>query len=293
MAVSAQDVKRLRDMTGAGMMDCKEALTETGGDFEAAVDLLRKKGLSKAAKKAGRETKEGVVAALLRTDEKAGAMIEMNCETDFVARTDDFRRFVDELEQHVLAKGPANVEELLGQPWSGDASKTTQEILSGLIGKLGENMQISRLVRFETASGVVHRYIHPGDRVGVLVEVTADKAGALGSEPVRALVHDLAMQVAAAQARFVRREDVDAATIERERQIYREQMAESGKPAPVVEKIIDGKLGAFFGEVCLLEQAFIKDPAVKVNDLVQKVGKEAGATVSVSRFARYALGEAL
>lgn len=292
MAISAQDVKRLRDMTGAGMMDCKEALAEVGGDFEQAVDLLRKKGLSKAAKKAGRETKEGVIAAMVRADEKAGAMVEMNCETDFVARTDDFRAFVETLKNHVDVYAPAHVEDLMNQAWHGDPSKATKDVLAELIGKLGENMQVARLVRFEAQGGIVHKYIHPGDRVGVLIEIAADKPESLALAPAKALAHDLAMQVAAAQARFVSRDQVDPATIEREREIYRDQMKESGKPAPVIEKIIEGKLGSFYGEVCLNEQAFIKDPNVKVQDLVARVGKEVGATLRVTRFARFALGEA-
>jgi elongation factor Ts len=294
MAVSAQDVKKLRDMTNAGMMDCKEALTETGGDFDAAVDLLRKKGLSRAAKKAGRETKEGVVAAFVRPDAQAGSMVEVNCETDFVARTEDFKTFVADAVAHVDEKAPGAAAELLDQPWVRDPQRSAQNVLAELIGKLGENMQITRVVHFKApANGSVHAYIHPGARVGVLIEAAADKSGAETTEPFAHLVHDLAMQVAAAQARFVHRGEVDAATVEHEKGIYREQLKESGKPPQVIEKIIEGKINAYFSEVCLLEQPFIKDPDTKVQDLVQKVGKEIGAGLTVTRFCRFALGEGL
>ncbi len=290
MAVSAQDVKKLRDMTGAGMMDCKEALTETGGDFDAAVDMLRKKGLSKAAKKAGRETNEGVVAAFIRPDGSAGSLVEVNCETDFVARTEDFTTFVKDAIAMIDAKGPGAAAELLEQPWVKDPAKSVQNVLAELIGKLGENMQLSRVAHFKAPAGaVVHSYIHPGARVGVLIEAVGPK----GKPEFDQLVHDLAMQVAAAQARFVRREEVDAATVEHEKGIYREQLKESGKPAPVVEKIVEGKLNSYYGEVCLLEQPFIKDPGTKVQDLVAKVAKDTGAPVTVTRFARFALGEGL
>ncbi len=290
MAVSAQDVKKLRDMTGAGMMDCKEALTETGGDFDAAVDMLRKKGLSKAAKKAGRETNEGVVAAFIRPDGSAGSLVEVNCETDFVARTEDFTTFVKDAIAMIDAKGPGAAAELLEQPWVKDPAKSVQNVLAELIGKLGENMQLSRVAHFKAPAGsVVHSYIHPGARVGVLIEAVGPK----GKPEFDQLVHDLAMQVAAAQARFVRREEVDGATVEHEKGIYREQLKESGKPAQVIEKIVEGKLNSYYGEVCLLEQPFIKDPNTKVQDLVAKVAKDTGAPVTVTRFARFALGEGL
>ena len=293
MAVSASDVKKLRDMTGAGMMDCKEALTEANGDFEAAADLLRKKGLSKAAKKAGRETKEGLVVSLVRDDCRVGSLAEINCETDFVAKTDDFLAFVKSVAAQIDQKAPKDAAELLAQPWINDGSKKVQDALAELIGKLGENMGISRCVHFEAPKGYVHSYIHPGARVGVLIEVEADKPEVYAKDEFKALAHDLAMQVAAAMARFVRREQVDAATIEKEKEIYREQLKDSGKPANVIEKIIEGKLNKFFEDVCLVDQLFIKDQDVKVREVVEKAGKAVGATIKVVRFARYGLGEAL
>jgi len=289
MAVSAQDVKKLREMTGAGMMDCKEALGEARGDFDSAVDLLRKKGLSRAAKKAGRETKEGLVAALVRPDGAVGSMVEVNCETDFVARTDEFQGFVGAVIARVDQTG---ADGLLEQPLAGDPQRTVQIALSELIGKLGENMQVARAVRFEAPQGaLVHAYIHPGARVGVLIEAAADKAVARDAAPFRQLVHDMAMQVAAAQPRFISREYVDAATLGKEREIARAQMQDSGKPAQVIEKIVEGKLNKFYEEACLVDQPFIKAPDSKVRDMMQQVGKELGATVTVTRFARFVLGE--
>jgi elongation factor Ts len=291
MAISAQDVKKLRDMTNAGMMDCKEALTETAGDFESAVEWLRKKGLSKAAKKAGRETKEGLVAALVSKDETVGSLVQVNCETDFVARNETFQGFVGDVAGHVQATGIGSAGAFLEGAFQG---KTGQEALNELIAKVGENMSVSRVSHFKApANGKVHAYIHPGARVGVLIEAAVDKAEVLGSDGFRTLLHDLAMQVAAAQARFVRREDVDPPAIEKEREIYRDQLKESGKPAQVIEKIIDGKLASFFSEVCLLEQPFIKDQDRKVQDLVAATGKQIGANITVTRFSRFALGEAL
>lgn len=292
MSVSAQDVKKLREMTGAGMMDCKEALGEARGDFEQAVDILRKKGLSRAAKKAGRETKEGVIAAYVRPDEKAGSIVEINCETDFVARTDEFQGFVKDTIFWVDSNAPQTVAQLL--ELAAEGGKDVRTALNELIGKLGENMQIARVAHFAApANARVHTYIHPGARVGVLIEAAADKPGAVDLPPFRTLVHDLAMQVAAAQARFVRREDVDGATLDKEREIARAQMKDSGKPPQVVEKIVEGKLNKFYEDACLVDQLFIKDQNVKVRDLLQRVGQELGAAVTVNRFVRYALGEGL
>ncbi len=292
MGVNAQDVKKLRDMTGAGMMDCKEALGEAAGDFDKAVDILRKKGLSKAAKRAGRATKEGVIAAYVRPDEKAGSLVEINCETDFVARTDEFKGFVRDTIGWVDSHAPESAAQLL--ELAAEAGKDVRTALNEMIARLGENMQIARVAHFAApAQGKVHAYIHPGARVGVLIEAALDQVASLDQAPFRTLVHDLAMQVTAAQARFVRREEVDAETLEKEREIARAQLAGSGKPPQVVEKIVEGKLNKFYEEACLLDQPFIKDQNIKVRDLLQSVGKEIGATVTVTRFVRYALGEAL
>ncbi len=277
MSIAASDVKKLRDMTGAGMMDCKEALAASAGDFDAAIDFLRKKGLSKAAKKTDRETDAKV-------EGRAGALVQISCETDFVARTEDFTALAAALLRQAFADKTASAEELLARPFAGGGG-SVQEILTGTIAKLGENMQVARAAYFEAPQGAVHAYIHPGNRVGVLLEVKADDATLAALAPT---IHDVAMQVAAASPSFVRREEVDAATLEKEREIAREQLKESGKPAAVIEKIVDGKLAKFFEEACLLEQPFIKDDAKKVADVMKEAA--GGRPFEVVRFARFALG---
>lgn len=306
MSISAQDVKKLRDMTGAGMMDCKEALTATNNNFDEAVDFLRKKGVARAAKKADRATNEGLVVALVREGGKVGSMVLVNCETDFVARTEEFVQLVDNLVRHVDQKAPnflrredaeaagaPAAQALHEQDFLAEPGKTVGTVLAEKIGKIGENMQIGRFVRFAAPeNGLIQRYIHPGSRVGVLIEMIADKAAALETAPVKALIHDLSMQVAAAMPRAVCRADVPTEQVEKEREIARDQLKEEKKPPQVIEKIIDGKINKFFGETCLVEQLFIKDQETKIQDLVAKVGKEVGAELKITRFSRFALGEA-
>ena len=282
MSVSASDVKKLRDMTAAGMMDCKEALAASNGDFDEAIDFLRKKGLSKAAKKIDRETREGLVDA--KVDGRCGALIQLSCETDFVARTEDFTGFAAALLEQAFVEKTASAEALLARPFAA-AGASVQEVLTEKIAKLGENMLLARVAFFEAPKGAVHAYIHPGNRVGVLLEVQGDDATLAALAPT---IHDVAMQVAAASPSFVRREDVDAATLEKEREIAREQLKESGKPAAVIEKIVDGKLGKYYEEACLLEQPFIKDDSKKVADVVREAA--GGKPFEVVRFARFALG---
>lgn len=303
MNISAQDVKKLREMTGAGMMDCKEALAASSGQFEEAVDFLRKKGLAKAAKKAGRDTREGLVEAFVDPAGARGAMIEMNCETDFVARTADFRSLIDGLVRQAHQTGPrflnreaagpeAPAGEIFLEQQFPPAGSTVEEAIQSLIGRLGENMQLSRFVHYAPENGGVHAYIHPGNRVGVLLEAECPA----GEYPRHlALAHDLAMQVAAAAPRFVVPEEVDEATLNREREIFREQLKDTNKPPQVIEKIVEGKLSKFYEEVCLMEQPFIKDPdhAKKVKEVVAESLKQNGGSFRVTRFARFALGEGM
>ncbi len=283
MNIAASDVKKLRDMTGAGMMDCKEALAAGHGDFDEAIDFLRKKGLSKAAKKTDRETREGLVDA--KVEGRRGALIQVGCETDFVARTDDFTGFVAALLQKAFNEKVGSAEQLLARPYSGDGGVSVHDVVTEKIAKLGENMQVARVAYFEAPKGGVHAYIHPGNRVGVLLEVQGDDAVLAALAPT---VHDLAMQVAAAAPSFVRRDEVDAATLDKEREIAREQLKESGKPAPVIEKIVDGKIAKYYEEACLLEQPFIKDDSKKVADVVREAA--GGKPFEIVRFARFVLG---
>ncbi len=294
MSISAKDVMKLREMTGAGMMDCKEALTDTAGDFDQAVDFLRKKGLSKAAKKADRTTNEGLVHALVAADGKSGAMLEFNCETDFVARNEEFVKIVETLTKQAASAVGVNVsaEWLSEQPYGLDPAVSVQGGIANAIAKLGENMKLARAVRYQRdGSGIVYAYIHPGARTGVLIDVSTGTAATAGKPEFLQVVRDLSMQVAAMNPKCVRREDADLSLVEKEKEIFRAQLVESGKPAQVIDKIVDGKMEKFFSESCLVEQAFIKDQDKKVQDVVAAAAKSLGDTIVVNRFTRYGLGE--
>jgi elongation factor Ts len=281
MAVTAAQINDLRKSTGAGMLDCKKALEETGGDMEKAVDFLRKKGLAAAAKKAGRAATEGMVAARVSADGKSGVLVEVNSETDFVAKNDKFQAFVGDVAEHVLASAPADNEALFKQPFAKDASKDVQTVLNESIAVIGENIQFRRFVRYETA-GLIGSYIHAGGKIGVMVDVA-------GTGDLSVLAKDIAMHIAAAAPQFVRRDEVPADVLEREKDIYRAKARETGKPDNIIEKIIEGQIGKFYAEVCLLEQAFVKD----TDKTIQQLLKGAGADVTVNRFARFVLGEGL
>lgn len=289
--ITVELIKTLRDKTNAGMMDCKAALAEANGDLEAAETVLRKKGIADADKKAGRAAKEGVVAVRILEDGKTGVIVEVNCETDFVAKNDSFRSFVEEILDHVAAS-PAveSAEELLAQPFAGDPSQTLEVFVKAKVGQLGENLGLGRFAKFEAAGeGVQGSYIHMGGRVGVLVELSFDKAETASASPVVDLVKDLGMHIAAAHPLCVRREELPKEKVEAEKDIFREQM--KGKPADIVEKIIEGKLGKFYSINCLLDQPFIKDGDKTIQSLLDEVSKALGDSISVVRFRRYAVGE--
>jgi elongation factor Ts len=285
MAITAEMVKMLRDRTGAGMMDCKAALTEANGDMDAAIDLLRKKGIAKAAKKAERNASDGVVATRLSPDGTSGLMVEVNCETDFVARTDDFKQLVEFVLDEAAKAGAGATD-----AWAKDPAGPVQPRVAALVGKLGENMGVARIARFADR-GFVSSYIHLGGKIGVLVEATGVTAEQAQTEAFKTMMKEVAMQVAAASPQFASRAEVPAALLERERGIYRAQMEGSGKPANVIEKIIEGKLGSFYAEVVLPEQASIRDPKTRVSDVIGAAGKAIGATVTITRFARFKVGE--
>jgi elongation factor Ts len=279
--ITASMVNELRKATGAGLMDCKKALMETAGDHEKAVDYLRTKGLAAASKKAGRAATEGLVAALVADDGKIGVLLEVNSETDFVAKNDKFQAFVADVAAHILAAAPADVAALLQQPYYKDASKTVQDILTDSIAIIGENMQIRRFARYES-TGLVGSYIHAGGKIGVLVDLA-------GTADLGALTRDIAMHCAAAAPQFVRREEVSVDVLEREKDVYRAKARETGKPENIIEKIIEGQVNKFYGEICLIEQVFVKD----TDKTIQQVLKSAGADVVVNRFERFVLGEGL
>jgi elongation factor Ts len=286
MQITAEMVRDLREKTGAGMMDCKKALTEANGEMEQAVDILRTKGLAAAAKKAGRIASEGVVAANVAGG--AGAIVEVNCETDFVAKTDDFVAFVGEVAAIVREKAPADNDAALALP---AGAGTVADLVTEKVAKIGEKLSFRRFARFALPAGtpgVIATYLHMGGKIGVMVEITgSDK------EEVAALGRDLAMQVAAVNPGYVRREEVPAEVIEREKAIYIEQMQGQGKPEAMLEKIAAGKLEKFYGDVCLVEQVFVKDQDKKVTQLVKEVGAKVGAELAVTRFSRFQVGEGL
>jgi elongation factor Ts len=281
-------VRDLRERTGAGMMDCKRALAEAGGDMDKATDVLRRKGLAAAAKKSSRIASEGVVAA--HVDAAAGSLVEINCETDFVAKTDELQAFAKEIAFLVHAKGPASVEEALALPM-GDG--TLSDMLTGKVARIGEKVSFRRFTRFALPAGekgVIASYIHAGGKIGVLVEIRG--AGGDASESA-ALAKDLAMQVAAANPSYVAREEIPPETIDREKAVYREQALAAGKPEKVVDRIAEGKLEKYYTEVCLIDQDFIKDPDRKVKDLLGATSARAGTEFRVSRFVRFQVGEGM
>lgn len=279
MAITAADVKKLREATGAGMMDCKKALTEVDGDFEAGVDFLRKKGLGAAEKKAGRVAAEGIVST--KTKGNAAVVLEVNAETDFVSKNDQFVGFVDKLAGFILDKRPENVETLLVMPFEGDL--TVEQTLSQLIATIGENMSIRRFQVLET-NGVVSGYIHGAGKIGVLVAVEGDADDALAT-----IARNVAMHVAAVNPEFVSRESVTNEAIERERKVLTDRALASGKPEAIVEKIVAGQMNKFYSENCLLDQAFVMDTDKTVAKAVSDV--QSGAKVVA--VARFALGEGI
>jgi elongation factor Ts len=277
MSITAATVKELRERTGAGMMECKKALQEAAGDIEAAIEAMRKSGQAKAAKKAGRITAEGAVVIELAADGKRGVMVEINCETDFVAKDANFTAFAASVAKTALACDAPDAEALMSVPMVDDPAATVNAAREALITKIGENIQVRRLVRFGGVSGTLYSYRH-GLRIGVVVEVTA------GDET---LGRDLAMHIAASNPLCVSAAEVPPETLEKEREIFRAQAQDSGKPANIVEKMIEGRVRKFMEEVTLLGQAFVKDP----EQTVEKLLKQAGA--GVRRFARIEVGEGL
>lgn len=281
MEVTAQMVKELRGRTGAGIMDCKEALREMSGDLEESIRYLRENGLLKAAKKAGREATEGQVSALVADDGQSGVLVEVNCETDFVARTDDFQALVSLVENQVLAEGPESAS-AEGGP--------VQAAVAAAIAKLGENIMFGRGERFALDSGEKGKivfYIHPGGRVGVLVELKSESDSPILDEVGR----DMAMHIAASRPTFIDESGVPGAVLESEREILLAQQKESGKPEEILVKIVEGRLKKYLKEICLLEQPFVKDPDQTVGAVLSAKGKEMGGALSVSRFIRFELGE--
>jgi elongation factor Ts len=276
--ITAAMVGKLREMTNAGLMDCKKALSETTGDLNAAVDLLRKKGVATAAKKAGREAKEGVIAQYIQPGGRLGVLVEINCETDFVAKNETFRAFCDDVAKRLANDPNADLETF----------RTEQ------VAKIGENIKITRHARLEVSgNGLIAAYIHTGAKVGVLVEVGAQKEATTTNETFRELVRDITLQIAAANPIAVSREQVDPAVLQKEREIAETSDAVKGKPAQAVAKIVEGKLEKYLQTICLVDQGFVKkNSEITVREHVAQVGKQIGDEITIRRFIRYQVGEA-
>ena len=275
--ITAEQVKSLREKTGAGMMDCKKVLTETDGDMEKAMELLRERGIAKAAKKSDRIAAEGLVYALVSEDKKVGAVVEVNAETDFVAKNQEFRDFVADVAKQIVEKNPADVEALLEQESIVVPGKTVKEVLTDKIATIGENMSIRRFVRYESA-GLVGSYIHGDGKIGVLVDMPK------GDDT---LAKDICMQIAAARPEYLNETEVPADVLEKEMEILKAQAMNEGKPAEIAEKMVKGRIGKFYSEICLVDQAFVKNPDIKIKDLLAQSGAD------VVRFTRMEKGEGL
>lgn len=286
--ITAALVKELREITGAGMMECKKALTEAEGDIDKAVDVLRTHGLAAAAKKAGRATNEGMVMALVSEDGQAGALVELNCETDFVGMNEKFHAYAEKIATAVIANKPADMDALKASEIEGEK---VEDVVTDAIHTLGENIQLARFAYAGQPEGAVASYIHGGGKIGVLVEFKLGDTSFATNEDFKKYGRDIAMQVAAASPVAATRESVDPAIIEHEMSIYKAQAAESGKPENIQEKIATGRMEKFYKESCLTEQAFVKDPDQSVNQYTAAVAKQLGTTIEIVDFTRFMLGE--
>ncbi|MGN1010794.1 MAG: translation elongation factor Ts [Clostridia bacterium] len=289
--ISAKMVKELRELTGAGMMDCKKALTETDGDMEKAVDFLREKGLAAAAKKSSRIAAEGIVAEAMAEDAKSGVLVEINCETDFVAKNEDFKSFANDVAKQALVSEAADLEAFLGEAWLADTSKTVKDMVTAQVAVIGENINIRRFEKLNAADGCVACYIHGGGSLGVMVYGKTDVV----NDDIKTCLRNVAMQVAAMDPKYVSRDEVPADYIEHEKEILMAQAKEENpnKPENIIEKMITGRLNKEMKEICLLDQAYVQDGDVTVAQYVANTGKANGADLSVVKFVRFKTGEGL
>jgi len=282
-------VKQLREQTGAGMMDVKAALTEARGNMEEATKILRKKGLAAAGKKAGRITAEGVVEAYVTVN--TGVLVEVNSETDFVGRNENFRKFSTDVAKAIAASGTQTVEQFLAEKWPG-SSETVQQKVAEMIATIKENISIRRFMRYDApGNSSLGTYVHGGGKIGVMVEVVAQNG--MKTPRLEEVARAVAMHIAAAEPRFLSRADVTQKDLDTEREIARDQALKSGKPENIVEKMVSGKMEKFYGESCLLEQAYIRDDKSTVTQFLEREGKAANCKYLITRFTRYKLGEGI
>ena len=287
--ITASMVKDLRERTGAGMMDCKKALNECQGDIEKAIEHLREKGLAAAAKKAGRVASEGLVRTYVSEDKKEASIIEVNCETDFVSVNESFVEFADNVAKQSASTTAADIDAFVEEAYAADPAVTVKEAVTNLIAKLGENMNVRRFKRLTVENGVIESYIHGGGRIGVLVKVECGKA----DDILSVIAKDVAMQVAATNPLFLSRNDVDNETLEKEKEIYRVQALNEGKPENIVEKMTMGRMKKYYKENCLLEQVWVKDADYTITKYLQEKSKAIGSEITVTEFVRFERGEGI
>ncbi|MFL6350486.1 MAG: translation elongation factor Ts [Bryobacteraceae bacterium] len=308
--ITPELVKKLRERTGAGIMDCKRALVEANGDLPQAEIVLRKQGIAAASRKESRSTKQGLIGSFISPNAKLGALVEVNCESDFVARTEDFQILTADVAAHIAETKPKLVrleevteaeranfrdhQALYEQKFAKDQSTTVGELVKTKIAKLGENIAISRFVFFEVKrNGVVGTYIHTGGQIGVLLEVNTSSDDVTQKSEFSTLVRDIAMQIAAAAPQCVSKEDVAKELLERESDIQRERARGEGKPEKMLDKIVEGRMSKFYEEICLLEQPFIRENTISVGELIRSTAAKVGGDISIARFVRYKVGDAM
>jgi elongation factor Ts len=287
--ITAAIVEELRDKTNAGMMDCKKVLTETNGDIEASIKLLRERGIMKSAKMSDRAATEGVITARVNAASTSGLLLELNCETDFVSKNENFQAFVGGLADTLAASSAADLEAALAVQ---NGEQSIEDTVKAKVGEVGENLQFRKYVRYDAApGGVVASYIHLGGKVGVLIEVGTTKPESRNSDSFRELIKDLTLHIAACAPKGLSREDIPQSVVDNELDIFRARLEAEGKPANIIENILKGQIGKFFAESCFLEQGFVKDSDIKISALLEAKGKELGDTLTVTRFVRFGLGE--
>lgn len=287
MSISATAVKELREKTNAGMMDCKKALEETKGDFEAAIEWLRKKGLASAAKKSDRIAAEGAVFAM--NTGKTGVVVEVNSETDFVARNDGFKAFVADVANHVL--NTKETGDILAQSFIKNPTIKMDEVLRETIAKIGENLVIRRSQRYEVqGEGLVHTYIHGEGKIGVMIEISSSTPAAAQHADARTAANDICLHIAAMNPMAISSEQMDPTVVAKEKEILKAKNLEQGKKAEMIDKIVDGQIKKFLAENCLVDQPFVKNPDIRISDYLNETGKKAGGTLTIKRFVRFELG---
>ena len=289
MSISAQQVKELRDKSGVGMMDCKKALVESNGDIDKAFDYLRKAGVAKAQKKEGRDAKEGLIISDISSDGKFGTLLELNCETDFVANTDDFKSLGNDIIKHIKNSEFSQLDDILNEKFINDNNKKLKDVITDAVGRLGENIVLSRFCKYSVESGLVVSYIHPGSKLGVLLKFNSDQVS--DKDSLNDFGKEISMHIAATSPISVSIDDVSSEIIAKEREIFSDQAKKSGKPDNIVEKMVDGRINKFYKENVLLEQVFVKDPSKLVKDLISEKSNSSNLNLSVSEFSRFQIGE--